>query len=475
MDIEIILEGKKARYVSSDTIDTVRYNFSVENSNPNAKYNNRFYSINPVGFFDIGLLGEVTSFVKDKFPNANITVCDNLNLAYNPSIYYSEIKSVDGFVYYDYQYEAIKNMLDQGRGIISLPTAAGKTLVMGGFCKTFIDNNPEGKILIIVPYLTLLNKTQSDLADYGIPSVKWSGKNCYDPNHNILISTTQFLVLDLKRTSILKDYDVVIIDEAHTIKRDNKINKVLSLITTNNKFGLTGTVPKEMLDRWNVIGKTGPIIIEKKSYELRNDIGSISDVNVKILKLQHSVSPPKYSPKKHELFRPTGQYDLEVEFLYNREWRNQFIANMALRLDGNSLILVDRLFHGEILTSILSKSTDKVVKFICGDTPIEERDEILNDMELNDNIVCVSMDKIFSTGISVKNLKYVIFVCIGKSYTKVLQSIGRSLRLHKNKKRAYIFDVSDNTKYSSKHLGDRITFYNEEKIDYEIRKIKENS
>jgi len=123
---------------------------------------------------------------------------------------------------------------------------------------------------------------------------------------------------------------------------------------------------------------------------------------------------------------------------------------------------------------LLNSSGKKDVRWVCGDIPDEERQVIFADMEINDDLAVVAMDTVFSTGISVKNLKYVVFVCIGKSYTKLLQSIGRSLRLHANKKRATIFDISDHTKYSSDHLLERLEFYKEEEINYEIKDIKEN-
>ncbi len=94
-------------------------------------------------------------------------------------------------------------------------------------------------------------------------------------------------------------------------------------------------------------------------------------------------------------------------------------------------------------------------------------------METNDDVICVANSKIFSTGINIKNLHYIIFAAIGKAKIKIIQSIGRSLRLHANKKTATIFDISDNLHYSKQHLLERLTLYKNEKINFSFKEIPE--
>ena len=76
------------------------------------------------------------------------------------------------------------------------------------------------------------------------------------------------------------------------------------------------------------------------------------------------------------------------------------------------------------------------------------------------------MSSIFSTGINIKNLPFIIFVDGGKSFIRTLQSIGRGLRLHENKPKLIVFDIFDNLKYSTRHAQQRQLFYDEEKIDW---------
>lgn len=464
--IDIKLEGKNALIVADEiTLSNIREYFSIENDNPNAFFSKRKYAITPTGRFDIGLVGEIQKYCDDN--NIEYKIDTEIYKIYKPSINIDSISIVDGFSYYDYQEETLKRMLSNGRGVSVLATGAGKSLIAAGFCKTILDNNSNSKILILVPNLTLLHQLLKDFKNINLNCSGWSGDCVPDFNSSILIATYPITLVNVKKTlKQIKDYDYLIIDECHKARRNNKINKIIYNFNSDNKFGLTGTLPENKLDEWNVIGKIGPVLYEKKSVELRNK--TISNVKVKIVKLYH-----KDKPKSVKFKMATDFYNAEIDFLYTKEWRNNFIANIASRLNGNCLILVDRLEHGELLKNIITNTSDKVCEFIRGSTSKEDRENVKTIMESNDNIACIAMDSIFSTGVSINNLKYVIFVCIGKAKTKVIQSIGRALRLHENKKEAIIIDIADGTHYSNEHLLKRIDMYDEEQIPYEIKKIKE--
>ena len=94
-------------------------------------------------------------------------------------------------------------------------------------------------------------------------------------------------------------------------------------------------------------------------------------------------------------------------------------------------------------------------------------------MEEEDNVIVVAISKIFSTGINIKNLHYIVFGSGGKAKIKTIQSIGRGLRLHKNKSKLIIFDIADNLQYGTQHLQKRIELYQKESIEYGLQKIKE--
>ena len=172
-------------------------------------------------------------------------------------------------------------------------------------------------------------------------------------------------------------------------------------IRTPNIFGFTGTMPEEIVDQWNIIGKIGPIIYKKGSYDLRQD-NYISDVKVQILQLEYATQP--VYPR--ELKDPSDRYRAELDFLSHNNYRNGIITQLCKKVDNNALVLVDYIEHGNTLHRFISdRCKDKRVYFIRGEVDVEDRDKVKRLMEEEDNIVVVAISKIFSTGINIKNLR----------------------------------------------------------------------
>lgn len=138
------------------------------------------------------------------------------------------------------------------------------------------------------------------------------------------------------------------------------------------------------------------------------------------------------------------------------------------------MILVNHIAHGDNLYKFLtSELTDRKVYFIRGEVEVEERARVIAEMEKNNNVVCIAISAIFSTGVNVKNLHMVVFASGGKSFIRTIQSIGRGLRLNPNKEKLVIVDIADLLQYSSEHATRRQQIYTEEKIQYKIGELVE--
>jgi superfamily II DNA or RNA helicase len=261
---------------------------------------------------------------------------------------------------------------------------------------------------------------------------------------------------------LLKDIKLLVIDEVHKLKYANKINKVVEQIPALFRYGFTGTLPDYKIDQWNIFGKIGRVIYFKESIDLR-DQNYISQVHVAALKLTYKNTPQFTTPSMHN---PTAGYEEEITWLQTNPYRNAIIIKLVNKSDKNTLIMVDRIAHGEELLKILQESTNKQVHFVHGAVEIEEREMIRKLMEEHDNVACIAISKIFSTGINIKNLHNIIFAAIGKARIKIIQSIGRSLRKHSSKKLATIFDIWDNLRYGNKHMVERLALYDREQIPY---------
>jgi superfamily II DNA or RNA helicase len=266
----------------------------------------------------------------------------------------------------------------------------------------------------------------------------------------------------------LADIELVLMDEVHGLRRNNVINDVLSLFHTRHRFGFTGTMPPELLDQWNIIGNIGPIILDVDSAALRS-MDYISQVKAQIIKL-HYKNPPRFKLNEDD---QSSAYNEECEFLYHNQFRNKVIAHLANKFSNNSLILVDKIEHGETLERILKEQTKKTIFFIRGSVEMDEREKLRALMEKDDNIVCIAMSRIFAVGVNIKNLHYVLFVQGGKAKVTLIQSIGRGLRKHESKECLVLIDLADATHYGERHLAERIKYYGEEQINYEQKELFE--
>jgi superfamily II DNA or RNA helicase len=454
----------------------VREKFSVPNpSYTGRKFSPRKYVITPSSVFEIGLLNDIISYIDSLDIPIDIHVTPELKNAFSPKYDSYAIQSIDGFTYYDHQLNTIREFLDNGRGIGLLATAAGKSLILAGLAKTLVHYKPDTKILVIVPNTGLLNQIYySFLEEFNLPIIsRWGDGNKPDLTKNVLVANTQILTSDVKESiEILKNFDCVIVDEVHRLgEKTNQINKVVHNIDTPHKFGLTGTLPDNYLAAWNTVGKIGPILYEESSYSIRLK-GVASKVKIKIIICEHEGQPEKPIKIGNNPLLPTAFYEKEKEFVYSSPIRNNIILKLSSKLNGNALILVDTLDYGNHLHQMLQTLEGKQVYFIQGSMSTEDRQKIIQEIENNDNVITVAMSQIFSTGISVKNLKYLFFTMIGKSTVKISQSIGRIMRLHENKDEAIIFDIADNTSYSISHLKQRIALYKKDMIPFEIKKLK---
>ena len=448
----------------------IREKFSIVN--PSYKMRRvvpRLYAITPTGAFQIGLWNDIEHFIRSLNLQLSIEYTKEFTDNFKPILGIDDIAKIDGFTYYDYQEDTIREFIKNGRGISLLSVAAGKSLVSAGLCKTLLDHNPDFKILIIVPNVALLTQLyNSFINEFNVLSItKWGDSFVPDLTQNIIIANSQILISDISKTlAVVENFDAVIVDEVHTInEKKNKISKVIHNIHTPIKFGLTGTLPDSLMANWNVIGKIGPILYERNSFELRKQ-QTTSEVEIRVVLCQHA-----HIPKFPKNVNPTDRYVAEMDYLINFDPRNKLIFNLVDKLVGNTLIVVDRLLYVDVLKNVFNNSNKKIFT-ITGDTPTDDRTVIQNLMEQESGIVLIAMSKCFSVGVSVKNLHYAVFAYVGKSGVKTVQTIGRTVRKHISKDKAVIFDIADNLEYSLAHLRKRLLIYKDQKIEYTINKIK---
>lgn len=462
------IPGKKQCQIRCDQsiFDIVRTHFSVVNTakgfvkDPFKKKHlpDRLYAITPTGLFDFGLYEEIRNFLISEqiteitYTEAFRNRCD---------VGFKNWEFWDGLKYsaYYYQKESLEVCLRNGYGTYLLATGAGKSLLQA----LLVENlkrcvNRPFKCLILVPGIGLVEQLEQDFLEYGVTfSVSgWSGTKPLQNTEVVICNTENFLNV-FEHNPWVIDVDFFIQDEAHKIKKSNNITKLVKKIKTPNRFGFTGSLSDEVMDRWKTIGTFGPVLYEKRSKELRDE-KFLTPAQVVGLRIEHSDAMEM-------------KYKDELEFIYNSEERNNVIGKIASGLSNNVLIIVNHLIQGENLLKVLSKYPDKKVYFVNGDMPVEEREKIKHLMETDTNVICIAMASIFATGINIKNIHYIMTVGLGKAFIRLIQTIGRGLRLHPSKERLTIMDVYDNLKYSELHVEERKKIYKREEIPWKMKTI----
>lgn len=461
----------------SSIYENLREHFSVEDKNAafkqrrfgtrRIKLPTRKYVITPTGLCDLGLFWEIKKYLITNQITNNIILTEKLKEELNcgtSNPIFTDFK----LTLRDYQEEVIARAIKNGWGTCVLGTGAGKTLTTAALIENYYKNsrNPTTfKCIMIVPDLGLVQQTYDEFISSGISFkvTKWTGHHKPDLTSNVIICNNQILVSQFKDSEWVKYVDLLVVDECHKVKPSNEISKIISAIKTSNRYGFTGTLPDNQLDKWFIIGKLGPVLYEKNSHDLRLE-SYLTNVEVKIINLNYG---PCLIPNLTD-----SEYRNELNFIYTHEKRNKFISQLSNKLNNNTLILVNHILHGEALFNIIKDNcTSKKVFFIRGDVEIEEREKIKKLMESRNDIICVAISAIFSTGVNIKNLHNILFVSGGKSFIRTVQSIGRGLRLHANKSKLIIIDLCDNLRYGNQHSEKRKQIYNTEKIMYSEKNI----
>lgn len=475
--IDIKYHSDSCATISGPELDIIREHLSVKNEAAHFQRRmgrfvpQRTYIITNKGKIEVGLIEECIKFCLTK--DIKFTIDKQVKQVLYPSLKKENINEYNlNLQFRDYQQEIINKCIDRGRGTVVLATAGGKTLTMAGLLEYYYNNYSKNfKCLIIVPDLGLVNQTKNDFKEYNVSftTSKWTGKDDLNLSTNVVVSNLGILQSAKQDISWIEHIDLLIVDEVHKLRRGNKVNKILCNVKTNNRFGFTGTLPDNDLDKWNIFGKIGPQLYEKMAHELR-DQKYVTPAKVHVLELNYNTPQSQiYTGNNSNAF-----FLQESQFIRSNEYRNKLISTLCDKLDNNALILVDYIEHGENLLAALKQTcTDKKVYFIQGSVETDERKTIQNYMEKEKNIIVVAISKIFSTGINIKNLHYIVFAAGGKAKIKIVQSIGRGLRLHIDKEELIIFDIADNLRYGQRHVEQRLLLYDNEDIKYTFKKYYE--
>jgi superfamily II DNA or RNA helicase len=369
----------------------------------------------------------------------------------------------------DYQLSAFSYAINNKRAILLSPTASGKSLII--YCIIRLMTTLEKRSLLIVPTTSLVEQMYKDFEDYGwIPDQhvqrKYYGYEI-DESKPVVISTWQSLATFDKK--YFEQFDCVVGDEAHLYK-SKELQKIMSAcVNAKYRIGTTGTLDDSKVHKLVLEGLFGRVHNVTTTRELI-DKKQLADLKIQCLILKYSKEECQHVKKLN--------YQEEMDYIVSHEKRNRFIRNLTKTRTGNTLVLFQYVEkHGKVLYDLIGDTLDHQTRklfFVYGGTETKDRETVRSITENENNAIIVASYGTFSTGINIRNLHNVIFASPTKSKIRILQSLGRGLRLGNNKVKANLYDIADDFSYKERknftlnHFMERINTYSEQEFDYEL-------
>ena len=363
----------------------------------------------------------------------------------------------------DYQVEVINNFLANPQALQEVATGAGKTIITATLSKITETN---GRSLVVVPNKSLVTQTEDDYINCGLDVGVYFGDRkelgkthtiCTWQSLNILDKRHKYGDDVLSLAEFLEGVSTVIVDEVHQAKAE-----VLKNLLTRNmryapiRWGLTGTIPKEKFEFEAIHASIGPVIGQISAKELQ-DKGVLSACHVNIVQL---IDTPVHT-----------NYQEELKYLVTNDLRIDYLGKLAnkIKQSGNTLILVDRIQAGEKLQKLIPDS-----QFVKGDVKLKDRKNAYDEINEGTNHVVIATYGVAAVGLNIPRIFNLVLIEPGKSFVRVIQSIGRGVRKAKDKDFVQIWDLTSTCKFAKRHLTQRKKFYKEAEYPFTIEKIDWN-
>jgi superfamily II DNA or RNA helicase len=316
-----------------------------------------------------------------------------------------------------------------------------------------------------VPNKDLVRQTEADYRNLGLDVGVYFGDRkehgrkhtiCTWQSLNVLLKNTKSGTADITIGDFIEDVVCVMVDEVHMAKADalkTLLTGVMSKIPI--RWGLTGTIPKEKFESQSLLVSLGPVIGKLSANELQQQ-GVLAQCHVNIVQLQDHV---EYS-----------NYQSELKYLLEESGRLDTMAELIRRVNetGNTLVLVDRTECGRQLVQRLGERA----VFVSGATKSKDRQDEYDEVaEATDKII-VATYGVAAVGINIPRIFNLVLVEPGKSFVRVIQSIGRGIRKAEDKDFVQIWDVTSTCKFAKRHLTKRKAYYREANYPFTQEKLE---
>ena len=370
------------------------------------------------------------------------------------------VKAGEPILLRDYQVELVNNFLENSQSLQEIATGAGKTLMTAALSYRI---EKYGRSIVIVPNKSLVTQTEADYINLGLDvGVYFGERKEYNKTHTIC--TWQSLNNMLKKTKsgeaeveigdFIEGVVCVMVDEVHMAKADalkTLLTGVFSKIPI--RWGLTGTIPKAKFEVQSIFVSLGPVIGKLSASELQ-DQGVLARCQVNIMQLQDNKDFTNYQSELKHLLEDSDRLDKIASLIH------------GINDTGNTLILVDRVNAGKEIVNRLPGSV-----FVSGATGLTERKEEYDEVATSSNKIIVATYGVAAVGINIPRIFNLVLIEPGKSFVRVIQSIGRGIRKAEDKDHVQIYDITSSCKFAKRHLTQRKAFYREANYPFDVEKL----
>jgi superfamily II DNA or RNA helicase len=358
----------------------------------------------------------------------------------------------------DYQVELAEVAAKYRRGVVFAPTSAGKTLIMVCIIRMIKRGIP---ILILQNRRGLAQQNYKTLIQWGIPNVGccWGGK--VEPNF-ITVATVQSLE---KIKNLIPKFKCLIVDEIHDMMSDQPkiIYKAMksacvriAMSATPFKYG-----GKDKVQKYMVKGFFGPeLLIEcvkggKVTTSELQERGRLS-------KSKCTFFPVREPHLEYEVYQDAVTFGIAE----NQDF-HQMVKKLATAQKGRTLILVERIAHGDALNSLIPGSI-----WVRGQDDDKTREEVIAKLSKGrGNTIAIATQGIFNTGINVF-IHNLINAAGGQAEHTIIQRMGRGLRTTKDKSVLNYYDfIFHINEYLLKHSNKRVKILEDEGHEVELREF----
>jgi superfamily II DNA or RNA helicase len=362
----------------------------------------------------------------------------------------------------DYQIEIVNNFLKNPQCIQEVATGAGKTIMTAALSASV---EAHGRSIVIVPNKSLVTQTEKDYRNLGLDVGVFFGDRkefgckhtiCTWQSLNVLMKNTKSGTVDITIHDFIEDVVCVMVDEVHMAKADALKTLLTSIMARIPiRWGLTGTVPKEKFESQALLVSLGPVISRLSANELQLQ-GVLANCHVNIVQLQDHVEYKDYQSELKYLLEESGRLDAMAALI--RE----------VNETGNTLVLVDRVAAGHALVERLG---DRAV-FVSGATKAKDRQDEYDEVAESSDKIIVATYGVAAVGINIPRIFNLVMVESGKSFTRVIQSIGRGIRKAEDKDFVQIWDLTSTCKFAKRHLTKRKAYYKEANYPFTQEKLE---